>query len=231
MAKILIVGGHGKIALLAEPLLAAAGHEVTAVIRKPEQASAVEAAGAVAKVADVEQLDVDALRELIEGYDVVIWSAGAGGGDPQRTYAVDEEAASRLLTAVGHTGARFIMVSYFGARLDHGIDPSNGFYHYAEAKARADAQIRQSDVPWVILAPSTLTLDPEGGIEIDKSARTPNPVELKSASIPRATVARLMAEIVDRPELSSVTIRCNEGSTPVGAALDAVAAEVASGAS
>ncbi|WP_153506091.1 NAD(P)-binding oxidoreductase [Cumulibacter manganitolerans] len=223
MAKIVIIGGHGKIALLAEPMLAAAGHEVTAVIRNPRHAPDVEQAGARPKVADVEKLDVLELRDLIEGHDVVVWSAGAGGGDPQRTHAVDEAAAGRVLTAAEQTGARFVMVSYFGARPDHGIDPSNGFYAYAEAKARVDAQIRESAASWVILAPSTLTLDPEGGIEIDDSLTAATPGALRSGSIPRATVARLIAEVVDRPQLTGVTIRCNAGGTPVAEALERIA--------
>ena len=33
MSRIIILGGHGKVALLAEPLLTAAGHDVDAVIR------------------------------------------------------------------------------------------------------------------------------------------------------------------------------------------------------
>ncbi|HKP06759.1 MAG TPA: NAD-dependent dehydratase, partial [Microbacterium sp.] len=33
MARILIFGGHGKVALLLEPLLVAQGHTVTAVVR------------------------------------------------------------------------------------------------------------------------------------------------------------------------------------------------------
>ena len=36
MSNVLILGGHGKVALLAAPLLAAAGHTVTSAIRKAE---------------------------------------------------------------------------------------------------------------------------------------------------------------------------------------------------
>ena len=37
MAVVTIIGGHGKVALLAEPLLVERGHTVNALIRRPEQ--------------------------------------------------------------------------------------------------------------------------------------------------------------------------------------------------
>ncbi|WP_106850519.1 NAD(P)H-binding protein [Blastococcus sp. Marseille-P5729] len=220
MAKILIIGGHGKIALLAEPMLRAAGHEVTAAIRNPDHSTDVEQAGATAEVADVENMDQRGLDDLVDGYDVVVWSAGAGGGDPARTRRVDEAAASRVLVAVERTGARFLMVSYFGSRLDHDVDPNDSFFTYAEAKARVDAKIRDSQADWVIIAPSKLTLEPEGGVDLDRGADSPHPLELHAGSIPRATVARIIAELVERPGITAKTIWCNGGNTAVSAALD-----------
>jgi len=46
MARITIIGGHGKVALLTAPLLASAGHEVTSLIRNPDHADDVTASGA-----------------------------------------------------------------------------------------------------------------------------------------------------------------------------------------
>ena len=46
MARILIFGGHGKVALLLEPMLVAQGHTVTAVIRDSAQEAEVAATGA-----------------------------------------------------------------------------------------------------------------------------------------------------------------------------------------
>lgn len=222
MAKILIIGGHGKIALLAEPMLNKAGHEVTAAVRNPDHTADVEQAGATAQIADVENMHQQALDKLVEGFDVVVWSAGAGGGDPARTRRVDEAAASRALNAAERSGARFLMVSYFGSRLDHDVDPNDSFYTYAEAKARVDAKIRDSKANWVIIAPSKLTLEPEGGVDLDRGADAPHPLELHAGTIPRATVARIIAEVVERPSITAKTIWCNGGSTPVSEALDAL---------
>ena len=163
--RIVIIGGHGKVAMLLAPLLTEAGHEVTSLIRNADHRDEVAATGAAPVVADVEHLGVDAIAEHLAGHDAVVWSAGAGGGNPARTYAVDRDAAIRSMDAAAAAGARrYVMVSYFGAGADHGVSPDSGFFAYAEAKAAADAHLRTTDLAWTILAPSTLTLDPGTGM-------------------------------------------------------------------
>lgn len=213
--KITIIGGHGKVALLAAPQLVDAAHAVRSIIRNPEHADEVAATGAEPVVADVEHLDIGELTELLRGSDVVVWSAGAGGGSPERTYAVDRDAAIRSMAAAVAAGVpRYVMVSYFGAGADHGVDPDNGFYAYAEAKAAADAHLRTTDLAWTILGPSGLTLEPPTGrIDIGGS----------SATVARADVAAVIAAVVDRDDLAGRTIEFNSGETPIATALDAIA--------
>ena len=214
MARILIIGGHGKVALQAEPLLVRAGHDVRAVIRNADHADDVAAAGAHPEVADVAGLDIAQLTDLVRDSDVVIWSAGAGGGDAARTYAVDRDAAIRTIDAAVAAGVdRFIMVSYFGAGADHGVDPDNSFFAYAEAKAAADDHLRASGVDFTILAPSSLTDDAATGlIETDAESGT---------SVSRADVAAVLAAAVDEPATRGRTVSFNTGSTPIAAALAA----------
>ncbi|MGX7733118.1 SDR family oxidoreductase [Rhodococcus sp. 2H158] len=216
MARIVIIGGHGKVALHLERLLADAGDEVTAVIRNPDHADDVRAAGATPVVADVEHLGVDELVPLLSGHDAVVWSAGAGGGNPQRTYAVDRDAAIASMTAAERAGARrYVMVSYFGAGPDHGVPEDNGFHPYAEAKAAADAHLRGTDLDWTILGPSLLTLDPPTGrIEIDPDAG--------KGQVSRADVAAVAAAVLHRPATARRTIEFNNGDTPIEEALDAL---------
>jgi uncharacterized protein YbjT (DUF2867 family) len=97
--RVAVIGGHGKVALLLAPLLVAAGDEVTALYRDPAHTVDVEATGAHGVVADVETLGVQELAALLAGHDAVVWSAGAGGGSPARTYAVDRDAAIRSMDA------------------------------------------------------------------------------------------------------------------------------------
>ncbi|GAA1175434.1 SDR family oxidoreductase [Ornithinimicrobium humiphilum] len=217
--RIAIIGGHGKVALLLAPLLREAGHEVDAIIRNPDHAEEVAAGGALPVVADVEQLDTDALTDLLAGHDLVVWSAGAGGGSPERTYAVDRDAAIRSMEAATRAGVgRYVMVSYFGAGPDHGVPEDNGFFAYAEAKAAADEHLRSSSLDWVVLGPSGLTLDPPtGSIEV----ATPGS-GVEGGTVSRGNVARVIAAVVERPELSGRTIEFNDGPAPVAEALDAL---------
>jgi len=212
MANILIIGGHGKIALLAAPLLAERGDDVTSVIRNPDHTADVEAASATARIADVEKLDTEQLAELFRGQDAIVWSAGAGGGSAERTYAVDRDAAIRSMDAAAIAGVdRYVMVSYFGASTDHGVSEDNSFFAYAEAKAAADERLRATGLAWTILGPSSLTLDPPTGL-IDTTAT-------ESGSVGRADVAAVIAEVLRRDDTVGRRIEFNAGSTPIAEAL------------
>ncbi|MDP9795295.1 uncharacterized protein YbjT (DUF2867 family) [Catenuloplanes nepalensis] len=214
MARIMIVGGHGKVALLLAPLLVAAGDEVTSVFRNPEHTADVEATGAHAVVADVESLDTEAIAALLAGHDAVVWSAGAGGGAPARTFAVDRDAAIRTMDAAERAGVRrFVMVSYFGAGPDHGVPADNGFFPYAEAKSAADAHLAGTGLDWTILRPSRLTLDAPTGL-IETAARGATP-----GAVSRADVAATVAAALADPATRGLTVEFNNGTTPIASAL------------
>src|SRR6202012_5401736 len=91
MSRIVIVGGHGKVALHLARILNDRGDEVISIFRNPDHTDDVTATGARPVVADIENLDTPALADLLVGHDAVVFSAGAGGGDPARTYAVDRD--------------------------------------------------------------------------------------------------------------------------------------------
>ena len=103
--RIAIIGGHGKVALRLAPLLAERGDLVSSLVRDPDQSAAVAATGATPVVADVEHLDVAGIAAHLAGHDAVVWTAGAGGGDPGRTRAVDRDAAIRSMDAARSAGA------------------------------------------------------------------------------------------------------------------------------
>ncbi|MFB7252362.1 SDR family oxidoreductase [Microbacterium sp. NPDC056234] len=204
MSRIIVFGGHGRIALLLAPLLVARGDEVTAVIRNPDHADDVAATGARPVVADIENADADALAELVSGHDAVVWSAGAGGGDAERTYAVDRDAAIRSMGAADSAGVtRYAMVSWIGSHADHGVDPDSSFFAYADAKWQADAHLTGTDLDWTILGPGALTFDaPTGRIQLDESGR---------AAVSRADVAAVIAQTLVEPATVRRTIRFGNG--------------------
>jgi uncharacterized protein YbjT (DUF2867 family) len=217
MSRILIVGGHGKVALHLARTLTDRGDQVTSVFRNPDHADDVSATGARPVVADIENLGTDALADLLAGHDAVVFSAGAGGGDPARTYAVDRDAANRVIDAAGHAGVRrFVMVSYFGAGPDHGVSQDNSFFAYADAKAAADAHLRASDLDWTVLGPGRLTLAPATGrIAVGAGAA-------EKAEVSREDVALVAAAALNDNSTIRRTIDFNNGDLPI---LEALATE------
>lgn len=214
MSRIAIIGGHGKVALALTPLLVEEGHAVTSLIRNPDHAREVEEAGATPVVADVEQLDVDGIAAVIADHDALVFSAGAGGGNPDRTLAVDRDAAIRSMDAAVAAGVRrYVMLSYNGASPDHGVDPDNPFFAYAEAKAAADEYLRSTDLSWTVLGPSRLTEgDPAGSILVA-------PRSEGSGEVSRATVARVIAATLEANATVGRTIEFHDGPTPIEEAL------------
>ena len=209
-----IIGGHGKVALRAACILSDSGADVYSVIRNPDHAEDVRAAGATPVVADVEELDDDGLREVLRGSGAVVWSAGAGGGNPARTYAVDRDAAIRSMDACVAEGIeRYVMVSYDGAGPDHGVPEDNSFFPYAEAKAAADAHLRGTDLHWTILGPGALTDEP-GGMTIGVGAG-----RREDRRTSRDAVAEVIAAVLRRPDTIGRTIDFSDGDTRIGEAL------------
>lgn len=214
MTRIAIVGGHGKVALHLSTLLTSNGHTVTSFIRNPDHAADVEATGATAAVLDIENATTADITQALTGQEAVVWSAGAGGGSPERTYAVDRDAAIRSMDAAAQAGTkRYVMVSYLGARTDHGVPAENSFFAYAEAKAAADEYLRGTDLDWTILAPGNLTLDDATGqIDVDPAADG-------ERGTSRANTAVVAAAVLAQPGTIGRSIGFRDGATPVEAAL------------
>ncbi|TDN93133.1 SDR family oxidoreductase [Microbacterium sp. BK668] len=218
MARILIIGGHGKVALLLERILAERGDTVTGVIRNPEHQQDVLDTGAQFLLADIERFDLDQLTNLVAGNDAVVWSAGAGGGDPERTYAVDRDAAIRSIdAAVAADVRRYVMVSWAGSTPEHGVPDDSSFFPYADAKIAADEHLRASGLDWTILGPGALTLDPPTG----RIALDPGKGE---DSVTRADVAAVIAAVLDDPASTiGRTLRFGNGDVPIGEAVRSAA--------
>ena len=211
MAHIVVIGGHGKVALQLARILTERGDEVSSVFRNPDHSADVAATNVQPVVADIERLDTDALAGLLTGHDAVVFSAGAGGGNPARTYSVDRDAAIRVIDAAAQAGVRrFVMVSYFGAGPDHGVSQGDSFFPYAEAKAAADAHLRVSDLDWTVLGPGHLTLEPATGrIAIGEA----------KGAVSRADVALVVAAALQDDSTIGRTIEFNNGGVPIADAL------------
>lgn len=223
MSTITIIGGHGKIALLAAPLLSRAGHTVRSVIRKEEQSADIEAANATPVIADVEQLDTDVIAEVVTGSDAIVWSAGAGGSGEDRTWAMDRDTAIRVMDAAQKARIRrFVMVSYFNSRLVDGevpgVEKGDGMYAYYNAKSQADEHLRtKTDLDWTVLGPSVLSLEPATQtITVDSSGETR---DLEVPSTSRENVAHVIAAALGEPAAIGKTLSFHDGDTPIAEAV------------
>ena len=220
MTRTVIIGGHGKVALLAAPLLAEAGHDVVSLIRNPDHAEDVRAAGAEPLVLDIEKADQEELLHALRDADNVVFSAGAGGGDAQRTRAVDHDAAVASMRAAEAAGVRrYVMVSYLGASLEHGLPEDDDFFPYAQAKAEADAALQATDLDWTILGPAALTLvEPTGRITVDPDLDAP---DAPRGEVSRGNVARVIAAVLEDPSTVRTRIEFVDGDTPITEAVEA----------
>lgn len=215
MSNYLLIGGHGKVALLASRLLVEDGHSVTSIIRNPDHAHDVEETGATALVLDIENASTEEIADAARGHDAIVWSAGAGGGNPARTMAVDHSAAVRSMDAAAKAGvSRYVMVSYLNAGLDHGVPETDSFYTYAQAKAMADDYLRSSDLDYTILGPGMLTLDAPSGMISVHDEKTP-----ESTNTSRGNVALVIQAVLGEPSTIGSTIGFTDGDTPISTAI------------
>jgi uncharacterized protein YbjT (DUF2867 family) len=219
MTNILIIGGHGKVALLAAPKLVARGFAVTSLIRKPEQAADIEKLGATPLVRDLTTLTGDDWDALLADFDVVVWSAGAGGGAPERTYAVDRDAALAVIDSLERlrdsgdagTAPRYLNVSYLGATT-HSVPEDDSFFPYADAKKTVDDRLNATTgLDYAILGPSALTLEPAGGFATP-TADLPR----EDSHTSRELVADVITELAGRDQLpTDRTVEFVDGDRPV----------------
>lgn len=148
-------------------------------------------------IQDLTKLDREGWARLLTPFDVVVWSAGAGGGDPERTYAVDRDAAMVMIDALeelGEFAPLLINVSYAGAQDGKAEDDGSSWYAYVEAKKAVDLRLLSSEIDQVILGPTLLTDAPATGINILNDAPP------QSSETARELVAQVIAEIINRGE-------------------------------
>src|SRR5205085_1738500 len=137
---------------------------VTGLIRNPDHAEDVRAAGATPVASDLERASVPDVAEVLSGADAAVFAAGAGpGSGSERKLTMDRDGAIKFLEAATAAGVpRFVIVSSVGA--ENPPDDDDVFSVYLRAKAEADAAVIASDREWTVLRPGGLTDDPGTGL-------------------------------------------------------------------
>lgn len=197
MAYVLVLGAGGNVSKHTVPKLIDAGHVVSALAHNPEHAPRLADAGATVIVQDLTKLDQEGWARLLTPFDTVVWSAGAGGGSAEKTYAVDRDAAMAMIDALEELGEYapfFINVSYAGALGATAEDDGSSWHAYVEAKKAVDQRLVAGDLAHQILGPTTLSDAPAAGIaQLDGAPQ-------EGSETPRELVADVIVEAVNRGE-------------------------------
>jgi uncharacterized protein YbjT (DUF2867 family) len=187
--RVVVAGGHGKVALLLESVLAERGDTPVGIVRNPAHVADLEEAGAQAVVLDLEEADVEAVTDVVRGADAVVFAAGGGpSSGAARKETVDKGAAILLADAAERARVRrYVMVSAMGTeRADP--DSDDVFQVYLRAKRAADEDLMARDLDWTVVRPGRLTDDPSTGrVEVGT---------LGPGEVTRADVAAVLAEVL-----------------------------------
>ena len=214
MSTIAIAGGHGKLAMLLGGLLATRGDTARGLIRKPEQADDLRAAGIEPMLCDLE--GDGNVAAAVRGADAVVFAAGAGpGSGDARKRTVDLGGAVKLIEAARAEGvSRYLIVSSINADKvsEHA---SEGFGAYLRAKFEADEAVRASGLDWTIVRPGRLTDEPGTGLVAAS-------MKLDYGEIPRADVAAVLVACLDDPGTIGKSFDLVAGNTPIPEAIAAI---------
>jgi uncharacterized protein YbjT (DUF2867 family) len=213
--RVVIAGGHGKIALLLERLLTGRGDQAVGLIRNPAHAGDVLQAGAEAVVCDLEAASASDVAALLSGADAAVFAAGAGpGSGAPRKDSVDRGASVLLADAAERAGVRrFVQVSSMGAGQPPGRDGDEVWAAYITAKTAAEDDLRARDLDWTILRPGGLTDAPPA----DRVRLAVPPVP--RGSVPRADVAGVIVALLDDPGTRHLTLELVSGDSPIDEAV------------
>ncbi len=220
--RIVIAGGHGKIALILERLLSQRGDSVAGFIRNPAHAADLRAAGAEALVVDLENCSVDEIAAHLRGADAVVFAAGAGPGSGVARKATVDRDAAILLADAAETAkiSRYVMISSMGADAEAPDDAGDPvFVAYLRAKGAADDNVRaRKALDSTIVRPGHLSNDPGTG-------RVTIADDTGWGDIPREDVAAVLLAVLDTPGTAGQMFEVISGDTPITDAVTISASE------
>lgn len=214
--NVLVIGANGQVGRNVVKELAESNHEATAMVRKEEQVDKLKELGASKVVlADLEKDFSDAF----EGVDAVIFAAGSGpstGAD--KTLTIDLWGSVKATQYAQQKGVkRFVQLGSVGSN-----DPDAGgeeMKPYLVAKRTADELLQATDLDYTIVRPGALS-------DEDKSEKIEVSLEgfssLEGRSIPRADVAHVLVEVLDRSNTYNKVFEVLQGDQPAGEQLNSL---------
>jgi nucleoside-diphosphate-sugar epimerase len=191
--RVVVAGGHGRVARRLGRLLTARGDSVIGIVRSSQHEIDLTADGMETVVMDLERASLDDLASVVVVADAVVFAAGAppGRGGAHKD-AVDRAGALRLADAADATWAE-----------------------YLRAKWAAEEGVRaRPAVDMTVVRPARLTDDPGTG-------RVTLGRHLAEGTVPRDDVAAVMVALLDSPRPGTV-VEVVSGTTPIDEAVAAL---------
>ena len=215
--RIVIAGGHGKIALQLGRLLAERGDTAVGLIRNPAQSGDLSAAGIEPVVLDLENSDAEAVAKVLAGADAAVFAAGAGpNSGAARKDTVDRRASVLLADACEQAGVnRLVQISSMGAESVRNVPATpedDVFTVYLRAKLAAEDDLRRRPLAWTVLRPGGLDDAPATG-------RVRLSASVERGSVPRADVAAVLLGLLNEPRSAGLVLELVGGDVPVAEAI------------
>lgn len=215
--RVFVIGIAGGVGRRLAKRLIARGDEATGLVRRPEQSDSLTSHGVPSIQGDILAMSVEELAQAMRGSDAVVFTAGAGGkGGQAATSAIDGDGPGKLAEAATLAGVqRFLLVSVFPEawRERH---MNENFEHYMFEKKKAEVELVQSGLNWLILRPSALTDNPGVGMIALDLAQT-------HQEITRDDVAATIIELLNAPEVGRTILEVTGGTTAIASAVSAIA--------
>jgi uncharacterized protein YbjT (DUF2867 family) len=208
-----ITGGTGsRIARL----LVDQGHSVSGLYRHPNQIAKLERTGVTPFAGDIATISTRDLSQVIHKTEVLVFTAGAGEQDDESMIdAVDYGGVKKAIAAMRLAGhARLLLISVFPeAAREQCLGDS--FEHYISAKKKADVEVVNSGLDWIILRPSSLKDTPGTG-------RISLGLANFHTEITRDDVASTVVALLNATQITRKILELTEGTQTIADAVSAL---------
>jgi uncharacterized protein YbjT (DUF2867 family) len=172
--------------------------------------------GARAFAGDIATISEHELANAMSETEVVVFTAGAGNQDNESMIdAVDYGGVRKTIAAMRLAGhSRLLLISVFPeAAREQCLGDS--LEHYISAKKKADVEVVNSGLDWIILRPSSLKDDPGTG-------RVSLGFANFHTEITRDDLASTVVALLNTPEINKKILEVTEGDQPIASAVSAL---------
>lgn len=212
MEKVLVVGANGTTGKkIVDILDKYRNYEPVAMIRNQDQAEQFKKKDIETVMGDLEKN----VSHTVTRIHKIVFAAGSGGDtSKEKTTAVDQEGAKKLIDLAEIAGIRkFVMLSAMGA---DNPEQSEDLQHYLEAKQNADEHLRKSGMDYSIVRPGALTND-EGTGKIKLSSKLN-----ERGKITREDVAETLVAVLHDDIATNKTFEILQGDTEIDDAVKTI---------